>query len=193
MNTSTTRRRFDLTRPPALGRVRAVPVPSTPLLARALPRVDWSDAYALALPRGSSADPPDWADLIFHSPPAWVRGLFAAREALARTVGIERVGAHVFEAVAWRPGEVLLGTDQEHLAFRASVLLEADRLVLSTVVQVRNRRGRAYSALIRRVHPLVVRSMLAQAGRRAPLRTGRHVLPVIPSSPTTSTQQEEKT
>jgi len=170
-------------RPRSLGRARAVPVPSTPLLARALPHVDWSDAYAVPVPRGSSASALEWADLIFHSPPAWVRGLFVAREALAGIAGIERGGSHVFETVSWRPGEVLLGTDQAHLAFRASVLVEADRVVVSTVVQVRQRRGRAYSALIGPVHPIVVRGAMARARRRVALETPRDPAPATPSLP----------
>jgi hypothetical protein len=95
--------------------------------------------------------------------------------------------------VSWRPGEVLLGTDQEHLGFRVSVLVEPDRVVVSTVVQVRNRRGRAYSALVRRAHPLVVRDALAKAGRRAAGRpAAARARPRLPSV-TTFTQPEEKT
>ena len=60
---------------------------------------------------------------------------------------------------------MLLGTDQSHLAFRASVLVEPARVVLTTVVALRNRRGRAYFALVRRIHPLVVRRMLARAAQ----------------------------
>jgi hypothetical protein len=38
--------------------------------------------------------------------------------------------------------------------------------VLTTVVQLHNRRGRAYSSLVRPVHPIVVRAMLNRAARR---------------------------
>jgi hypothetical protein len=163
------------------------------LLTRALPRVDWSDAYALPVPGGSSVDAQGWAELIFCSPPRWIRMLFVVREALVGVVGVERGGPHVFETVSWRPGEVLLGTDQEHLGFRVSVLVEPDRVVVSTVVQVRNRRGRAYSALVRRAHPLVVRDALAKAGRRAAGRpAAARARPRLPSV-TTFTQPEEKT
>ncbi len=85
---------------------------------------------------------------------------------VVRLVGIERGGGHVFATVNWRPDEVLVGTDQGHLGFRASVLVEPGRVVLSTVVQLRNRRGRVYSALVRRIHPWVVRGMLARASRK---------------------------
>ncbi len=61
---------------------------------------------------------------------------------------------------------MLLGADQAHLGFRASVFVEVDRVVLSTVVELRNRRGRAYFALVRRLHPMVVRGMLTRAAKK---------------------------
>jgi hypothetical protein len=158
--------RSRLVRPEKAGRAYPVSVPETPLLTGALPRVDWTDAYAVSFPGRPPGDPQQWADAVFHGPPAWVAALFGVREALVRVVGIEPGGDHAFDTVAWHPDEVLLGTDQGHLSFRASVLFEPRRVVLSTVVQVHNGRGRAYSALVRRVHPLVVRSMLARAARR---------------------------
>jgi hypothetical protein len=144
----------------------AVPVPTTPLLADALPRVDWSDAYAVMTPSDRQHHPQEWADAIFHAPPFWIRVLFGVREAAVRMVGIERGGSHVFDTVSSLRGEVLLGIDQDHLGFRASVLVEPRRVVLSTVVEVHNRRGRAYSAIVRRVHPFVVRGMMARAARK---------------------------
>lgn len=149
------------------GRVYAIPLPTTPLLTGALPCVDWSDAYAVLTPRGAPRrDPREWADAIFHRPPPWIRALFGLREVVVQLMGIERGGSHVFAAVDSRPDEVLVGTDQGHLGFRASVLVEPDRVVLSTVVRLHNRRGRAYSALVRRIHPWVVRGMLARASRK---------------------------
>jgi Protein of unknown function (DUF2867) len=98
-------------------------------------------------------------------PPLAVRLLFAAREVVVRVVAIERGGRQVFDTVARGEQEVLLGVDQDHLAFRISVLVQPDRVVLSTVVQLRNRRGRAYFAVVRRLHPFVVRGMLARAAK----------------------------
>ncbi len=141
--------------------------PRTPLLAGALARCDWSDAYAIRIPDAERLqDPQGWADAIFHGPPPpLVRILFAVRELLVRCVGIERGGRHVFDTLSRSQDEVLLGADQAHLGFRASVLVEPDRVVVTTVVGLRNRRGRAYSALVRIVHPYVVRAMLARAAR----------------------------
>lgn len=147
------------------GPVTTVAVPQSALLARALPSIDWSDAYAVSFPGRPPGNPQEWSDAIFDSPPLWVRALFGVREVLVRLVGIEPGGGHVFDTVSWTPDEVLLGVDQGHLSFRASVLLEPTRVVLSTVVEVHNGRGRAYSALVRRIHPVVVRTALARAAR----------------------------
>ena len=81
-------------------------------------------------------------------------------------MGIERGGRHVFTTVSRTDNEVLLGVDQAHLGFRASVLVEPDRVVVSTLVELRNRRGRAYFAVVRRMHPMVVRGMLTRAARK---------------------------
>ena len=154
-------------RPVRRGKAYGVAVPHTPLLAHALPNIDWSDAYAVAVPNGAhTRHPQEWAVALFQSPPFWIRMLFGLRELLVRTVGIERGGRHVFDTVASHPHEVLLGIDQRHLAFRASVLVEDGRVVLSTLVDVRSRRGQLYSGLVRRIHPLVVRTLLVRAARK---------------------------
>jgi hypothetical protein len=150
-------------------RVTAVPVPETPLLERALPHVDWADAYAVRRPAGSSSDPQVWADAVFQAPPTWIGGLLMARESLVRLAGIDRAGGGAFDPVARTDHEVLLGIDQSHLDFRASVLCEPERVIVSTVVHLHNGRGRAYSAIVRRIHPAVVRAMLRRAAARVPM------------------------
>lgn len=145
---------------------RPTAVPATTLLAAALPRVDWSDAYAVQARPGLPLDPQVWADAIFRNPGPATKGLLGLRNALVGLVGIDRGGDESFDTVASTTNEVLLGTDERHLDFRASVLREPDRVVLSTVVRVHNARGRAYSAVVRLLHPAIVRSMLARAARR---------------------------
>lgn len=147
-------------------RARAVAVPSTPLLATALPRVDFADAHAVAARPGMPTDPQVWADAVFRDPPAWVVAALGLREALVGLVGIARGGSSSFDPVARTGEEVLLGTDEQHLDFRASVLREPDRVVLSTVVQLHGARGRGYFALVRLVHPVIVRAMLTRAAYR---------------------------
>ena len=159
-------RRF--VRPVRTGRVYATELPATRLLAHPMRYVDWSDSYAVGVPLDQERrDPQEWADALFRSsPPLVVRALFGVRELLVRAVGIERGGRHVFTTVSRTDNEVLLGVDQSHLGYRASVLVEPGRVVVSTVVELHNRRGRAYFALVRRLHPFVVRGMLTRAAKK---------------------------
>ncbi len=147
-------------------RARAAAPPDTSLLAGALPRVDWTDAHAVAPSRARPLDPQAWADAVFRDPPRWVLAALGLRELLVGLVGIDRSGRSAFDTLARTEDEVLLGSDSNHLDFRASVRREPDRVVLTTVVQLHNRRGRAYFALVRAVHPTVVRAMLSRAARR---------------------------
>ena len=103
---------------------------------------------------------------MFGSPPPWIRALFVVRELLVRVVGIEPGGGHAFDTVSRTANEVVVGVDQRHLRYRGSVLVERNRVVVSTVVELRNRRGAAYFTLVRRSHLLVVRTMLARAARK---------------------------
>ena len=83
-------------------------------------------------------------------------------------MGIDRAGRRAFDPVARTDDEVLLGIDQSHLGFRASVLCEPKRVVVSTVVHLHNRRGGLYWLVVRRLHPAVVRAMLRRAAARMP-------------------------
>lgn len=151
-------------------RSRPTEVPSGGLLDGALPRVDFADAHAVAVRPGMPQDPQVWADAIFRDPPPVVVGLLALRQALVGLVGIARGSTSAFDTVARTDDEVLLGTDDGHLDFRASVRREPRRVVLSTAVTLHNRRGRGYFAIVRPVHPTIVRAMLNRAARRLSLR-----------------------
>lgn len=143
-------------------RARKVSVPSTDLLNRALPRIDWSDAFAVPIVN-ATRDPELCAAAVFGATSWWVTALMNLRQALVRFVGIERAGESPFDSMLRNEHEVLLGIDQSHPNFRGSVLCEENRVVLSTIVQVHNVRGRIYSAVIRVVHPVIVRNMLNRA------------------------------
>jgi hypothetical protein len=159
---------------------RATDVRLDGLATGALPRIDYADAFAVERRRETPDDPRAWADVIFHSPPAWVAALVGLREVFVGLVGIERGGPDAFAVIAREGDEVLLGSDSGHLDFRAVVRTEPEQVVLTTVVQLNNWRGRAYFGLVRLVHPLVVRSML----RRAALQVSRKSNPQAAPVPT---------
>lgn len=143
-------------------RARATRPPATD----ALERPDFVDAFAVRLRPGMPTDPVRWASAIFDRPPRWVRALMAARQALVGLVGIDRGDRSTFAVRAHTAAEAVVGADARHLDFRAVVAVEPTRVVLTTVVRQHNRRGRAYFALVRRVHPAVVAAMLTRAATR---------------------------
>ena len=124
------------------------------------------DAWRLPVPAGAPLPPEVWRDAIFESPPAWVVQLMRLRNATAGLVGLDRAEPrHVFAERARTDDEVLLGGDGRHFDLRISVFVEPGAVVCCTLTRARSRRGRAYLALVGRVHPFVVRAMLARAGR----------------------------
>ncbi len=135
------------------------------LLHDALQRVDFADAWQISTWRRMPTDPAVWADAIFRDPPHWVRALMLLRNAAVGLVGIERGDPSAFDVLARSEREALVGTDAGHLDFRASILVERGTVTLSTVVWLRNRRGRLYLSAVRLAHPVVVRAMLRRASR----------------------------
>ncbi|MGW5880331.1 DUF2867 domain-containing protein [Nocardiopsis terrae] len=148
-------------------RTRPCPVPEGARLARgAFDGPHHTGAFTVEHRPGVSTDPQEWADAVFRDPPRWVLALLYLREALVGLVGIERAGRSAFDTLSSRPEEVLLGTDSGHLDFRVSLLVRERSVTLTTVVRLKNRRGRMYWAVVRRLHPVVVRGMLRRAAHR---------------------------
>lgn len=159
----------------------AVSLPVESCITGLYGRPSLADAYAIDLPAGTTHDPEVLARFIFSHQPRWVAALMNVRDACVALFGLktgrslrtsevrrDRIG--IFKLYDVRPREVLVGEDDRHLDFRASVLYrgaggEAAKacVVLSTVVQCHNRLGRTYLRLIAPFHRIVVRSFLRRA------------------------------
>jgi hypothetical protein len=139
---------------------------SARLAAGTLDRVDLMDAWQGTRPPGASADPAAWRAVMFGRPPGWVGTLMRLRNHIP---GLEPLAAReVFAPLAARADEVLFGADTRHFDLRISLFVDEKSVVCSTLARPRTRRGRAYLAVVGRVHPLVVRTMLSRALRAAP-------------------------
>lgn len=138
--------------------------PKSELLDDTLERVDFADAHEIRWRRGMPTDARQWAERLFDDFPPWVLAAMALRQALARPAGIQRqTKRQAFKTYAETADEVILGSDADHLDFRVGIRREEHRVVVTTVVQVHNRRGRAYWFLVGPLHPAVIRSMLRRA------------------------------
>jgi hypothetical protein len=144
-------------------------IPSDSLVARALDRIDYSDAYAAPLPSGVSSAV-ELARAIFSRPaPMWVRILFAIRNAGARVVGLRAAPrpdsiVPIGNIYQTRDDEVLFGLDDKHLDYRASILVRGGRGIFATTVKMHGLLGRIYFAMVRPFHGRIVRNLLARAG-----------------------------
>ena len=162
--------------------VTSVPPPPTAFASGGLARVDYQDAFRLALPEGAPETIDEIARRTILATPSWVRELMAARDGIVRHLGLktggrmralperfvvgDRVG--IFRVVARSEREIVVGEDDAHLDFRVSFLLDGavDRaLVLSTIVCFHRALGRAYFLPVAPVHRRIVPAMLRAAGR----------------------------
>lgn len=150
-------------------RPRSVPVPERARLAHAaFDRVDFSDAWQAPLLASAPTDPKLWAETLFGGAAGGRPGiLLRLRNLLAPLIGVERADPRSAFAIQSRDDrEVLLGSDASHLDFRASILVGAGTLTVSTVVRIHNRSGRLYMAVVRLFHPAVVRRMIRRSLRQ---------------------------
>lgn len=166
--------------------VRAVALPAESDIAHLFRDAHLADAFAITLPAGAPQDTELLARAVFGNPAPWFRALLACRDAIVAPFGIKTAAkirrelggdgsaTHIdfFPIVARHCNELILGENDRHLDFRASVLQRATaggagrELVATTAVHCHNPFGRVYLFVITPFHRLVVRSFLARAAAR---------------------------
>lgn len=167
-----------------MSRTAPVDVPLESALAGSLAGAHLVDAYGIDLPANDPRSAMQLARDALGSPPRWFRLLLTIRDAAVAPFGLKTAARmralagksasrkiDFFPVISESPQEVILGEDDRHLDFRASLLVRPGphpgtrRLVATTVVHCHNGWGRAYIALIRPFHVVVVRSSLRRAAR----------------------------
>ncbi|HTI00325.1 MAG TPA: DUF2867 domain-containing protein [Acidisoma sp.] len=161
------------------------PLPQDCSLAPLFDSADLADAYAVSLPEYAASLPiEELAGRLLGNPARWFRALLAIRDRVMAPLGVktsgelrhasqgdERQRVDFFPILSQTEHELIMGDDDRHLDFRASLLRRKDaagqgvELVMTTVVHCHNSLGRAYIAAIRPFHSLVVRSNLRRAER----------------------------
>ncbi|MFI9534437.1 DUF2867 domain-containing protein [Nocardia fusca] len=146
---------------------RAYPAPAAPtalLLASGI-RDDWSDCQRQPVTPNASTDPAEWARRIFHDPPRWVAAALSVRDRVVAILRLRSASPETFRVLARNGDEVLVGSDDRHLDFRASVRRTDDTVDVITFVEIHNLLGRLYLGPVRLVHASMVRQMLRRAAR----------------------------
>ena len=157
-------------------------MPSNSVLAPLYAGADLLDAFAIRLPAEASNDVEVLARAAFERQAWWIRVLTCVRDAVMVTVGVASSRAVGLAAAARGPvigylpvlsksaTELVVGADDRHLNFRATIQLRADaenerELVTATVVHCHNRLGRFYLSTIAPFHRVIVRANLERAVR----------------------------
>ncbi len=160
-----------------------VPLPPESRIGFIYKRTNLADAYSIELSQGATSDPEVLARFIFSSQPGWVATLMNVRDTVVSVFGLKtgrglrssgephhRIG--IFKLYEKNSTEVLMGEDDKHLNFRASVLYRKPQgaaseatVVLSTVVHCHNLLGRTYLAVIAPFHRRIVQAFLRRAAR----------------------------
>jgi hypothetical protein len=170
----------------ACHRVRSIVPPLESRLADSFKGADLVDAFAITIPATATHDINVLADAAFGHPGGWLRVLLAIRDAAVVGFGLKttrqlrssarmKSADHIdfFPVHSRSSDELIVGEDDRHLDFRASILLRPLRggrdfeMVVTTVARCHNLLGRSYLALIMPFHRLVVRSSLRLAAQRA--------------------------
>lgn len=152
---------------------RLVPRVST-LMGSTMTSVDWCDAFWVELPRDSPDDPLYWRDQLFGARDSRrPSSLMRARDLLARQVGLKSAasGNGASYPVLARDGrELVVGMDDRHLDFRVALTVRpigTENLVVTTAVRRHNLFGRAYFAVVKGPHLVLVPYWARRAVRRA--------------------------
>ncbi|SHM21102.1 DUF2867 domain-containing protein [Cryptosporangium aurantiacum] len=152
---------------PAAGGVGPRPVAVPERASTDFGHADLADAYAVPLTPGMPHDAAAWLGATFGNPPGWVRAALAIRQAAVPLLGIERAPRDTFRPSTLTERSATIDADAGHLVFRAELTVDEQNVTLATLARAHNRRGRVYLAVVERVHPLVVRSMLRRAAATA--------------------------
>lgn len=159
----------------------AVALPAESRIVSLVAGSDLADSFAITLPATSTRDVLALSRCALGHPAPWVSALLAIRDSIVRPFGVKTTGElrtaspadriDIFRIHSVSENEVIVGEDDCHLDFRASILLRRkrdsqDELIVTTVVHCHNVPGRLYLAIILPFHRLIARAMLDGAARR---------------------------
>lgn len=137
---------------------------------------DFEDSFTIELSRN---DVESWEPVaaFLQSPPKWVIHLIELRNNIVKYFGLKVGIENVDVDPPFKPGqnfgavqvfsisekEAVIGENDKHLDFKVSFLIqekEKPELVLSTVVKVNNRLGKAYMFFVKPAHKIIVPAIL---------------------------------
>jgi hypothetical protein len=159
--------------------VRSDKIPDSSIISNGFGRTDYCDSYRIARQTDETVD--EITSQIFNVP-QWVAGLMKIRNSLVKIFGLKAgKNGKANEAACYPTGskagyftvmergadEIVMGEDDRHLCFSASVLVDREQsfIYLTTIVRFHNVWGRIYFLPVKPFHRLIVKSLLKRQAR----------------------------
>ena len=126
--------------------------------------IDYLDIYEIEKDTDKSAE--EVSKEIMRLP-KWVDSLFKLRNALVRVFGLkvdkQNEGEETFfTLIKKNDNEIIMGEDDKHLNFRASIMVDKSRNTISliTLVHFNNLWGKIYFLPVKPFHKIIMKSLL---------------------------------
>lgn len=149
-------------------KLTAIPANST--ITNGFGATDYFDSYAVKKRSGKSAK--EISNEIMRLP-GWVNFLFYIRNRVVGLFGLKtdkdkKDTETFFKVIENREEEIVMGDDDKHLNFRASVMKDewTGCICLTTVVHFNNAWGRVYFLPVKPFHKIIMRTLLKRYLKR---------------------------
>ena len=163
-------------------KVKSCPIPAESILATDAAKAHFSDAYEVENPQADCSAFAVWLATVKKTP-RWVTQSRALRNTIVAHLGLKhsgdlssfdfskpaqdyKVGDHVglFTVYEITENEVVMGETDKHLDVRISLFKSnhGGRVVVSTVVHIKNWLGHLYMFVVTPMHRIIVPTMLSK-------------------------------
>jgi hypothetical protein len=152
--------------------VKSDKIPDKSIISNGFGKINYCDSYRIVKQTNETVD--EITTQIFKMP-QWIAVLMKIRNAIVKLFGL-RAGENVKEAACYPVGskagyftvternvnEIVMGEDDRHLYFRASVLVDREQsfIYLTTIVRFHNVWGKIYFLPVKPFHRLIIKSLL---------------------------------
>jgi hypothetical protein len=154
--------------------VKSDKIPDKSIISNGFGKTNYCDSYRIIKQTGETVD--EITTQIFKMP-QWIMALMKIRNGIVKIFGLRTgkngnvkeaacypVGskAGYFTVIARNANEIVMGEDDRHLYFRASVLVDREQsfIYLTTIVRFHNLWGRIYFLPVKPFHRLIIKSLL---------------------------------
>ena len=158
-------------------KVSKTELPNSSVSKQFIGEVNYVDAYKVELSDSNQTIEQIYL-AIFNHTPKWVNFLMSLRNKIVGLFGLDTGNGEtlkevksiavgdtqgMFKIFEIQPNEVIVGADDKHLDFRASVLKENKMLFMSTLVHYNSTFGKLYFFIVKPFHKVIVKAMLKNA------------------------------